>query len=126
VKLFIPYLAERHNRAIPARCPGTRPLRPLGFNSPDPDELVPDSVAAMVLRCFAELHPVTLNGVPLANLELRFYTHPGNSLRGVIAYIPTAGLPRGRNVLTVQRAPRVARGREPPRPAPPYVIPFWL
>jgi hypothetical protein len=128
VKLFIPLHPERHNRAL-ARCPGVQPLRPLGIQLDGPDgDVVPDSSATALLRCLAQLHAVTLNGSPLTNLELRFYQHPGNSLRGVIAYIPTAGLPRGRNVLTVQQVPRVPLDDRPPPPVPPrsYVIPFWL
>jgi hypothetical protein len=126
VKLFIPYWPERHNRAIATRCPGVRPLRPLGFKRPNlAEDPVPDSAAAAVLHCFGVLHPVTLNGALLAGLEFRFHTHPRNSLRGVVAYIPTAGLPRGRNLLTIEQVPRVARGGRPPRPVPAAVIPFW-
>ena len=128
IKLFIPYMPERHNRAIATTCPGVKPLRPLGLQLFGPGgDTVPDNAATAVLRCLAQLHPVTLNGAPLANLEFRFYEHPGNSLRGVIAYIPTAGLARGRNVLTVKRAPRAGRAGGQPAPPPrPYVIPFWL
>jgi hypothetical protein len=78
------------------------------------------------LFCLAVLHPITLNGALISDLELRFHTHAGNSLRGVIAYIPTAGLPRGRNLLTVQPVPRAPRGGQPRPPDPPHVIAFWL
>jgi hypothetical protein len=108
-------------------CPGLTPLRELGlqFSRPGDDDHLSDSAVTAALRCFAKLHPVTLNGAPLESLELRFHVHPGNSLRGVITYIPTAGLPRGRNVLTVQRAPPAPGARRRP-PRGPHVIPFWL
>jgi hypothetical protein len=128
VKLFIPYSPERHNRAIATACPDAKPLQPLGlqFSRDDIDDQMPDSAVAPVLRCFAKLHPVTLNGTPLTDLEFRFHTNPSTSLRGIIAYIPTAGLPRGRNVLTVQPVARTPRRGRPRPPAPVHVIPFWL
>jgi hypothetical protein len=72
----------------------------------------------------AALQPVTLNGRPLA-APFRFYTQPGTGVRGMAAYIPVAGLPRGENVL---RVGALARPDEPAgtKPAPPFVIPFWL
>jgi len=77
-----------------------------------------------VLRCMAALQPVTLNGRPVA-APFRFYTQPGTGVRGIAAYIPVAGLPRGENVL---RVGALARPAAPPgtKPAPPFVIPFWL
>jgi hypothetical protein len=130
VKLFIPYSVRRHNRAIAVACPGVRPLRPLGLElAPGrDDDLLPDSAATAVLTCLVRVHRVTLNGAAVTDLAFHFYTHPSNSLRGVVAYIATAGLPRGRNVLTVQPAPRPPSmiGRHSTRPLTPYVIPFWL
>ncbi len=127
VRLFIPYWPERHNRAIATSCPGVQPLRELGVNRDDPnDDPVPDSAATGVLRCLAKLHPITLNGTVLEDLDLRFYTHPGNSSRGVLAYIPTAGLPRGRNVIIVPQVPRAGRGGRPPQPLRPHILSFWL
>jgi hypothetical protein len=96
------------------------------LSSRDDDARVTDSAAVAILRCFAKVHPVTLNGAPLVDLDFRFYTNPGNGLRGVIAYIPAASLPRGRNVLVVQQVPRAPRAGRPARPTPPHVIPFWL
>jgi hypothetical protein len=128
VKLFIPYSVIRHNRAIPAACPAVRPLRPLGLRlGRARTDDVADSAATAVLQCLAKIHTVTLNGAPLSDVAFNFYTHPCNSLRGVVAYIPVASLPTGRNVLTVQpvpRAPPIIGGRDP-RPQTPYVIPFW-
>jgi hypothetical protein len=125
VKLFIPFQVERHETAIAERCPDARPINELGIQIERPDDVVPDSGVAAVLRCMSALHPVTLNGAQLTNVEFRFYENPANSLRGVIAYIPTTGLPRGRNVLTIERAPR-ERSARPARTRPPHLIPFWL
>ena len=127
VRLFIPYWPERHNRAITAACPDVQPLRPLGINRDGPDDdPVPDSAATAVLRCLAKLHPVAVNGAVIENLDLRFYTHPVSSSRGVVAYIPTAELPRGRNVITVPQVARARRGGTPAEPSRPHVITFWF
>jgi len=115
VRLFIPYRPRRHNALIARRCPG------VGRDAPQTG-----AGNAAVLRCLATLQPVTLNGRPLAP-AFRFYTHPGTGFRGIVAYIPTAGLPRGENVLTVGplAIPDPTRA-ETARPEPPYTIPFWL
>lgn len=115
VRLFIPYRPRRHNGLIARRCPGVRAGAPsTGAGN------------AAVLRCLASLQPVTLNGRPLQP-AFRFYTHPGTGFRGIVAYIPTAGLPKGENVLSIAQlaipdpTPAEAAAHEPP-----YSIPFWL
>jgi hypothetical protein len=118
VRLFVPYYPLRHAQVIAERCPGVKPF--------EDDAAPPDSAMEAVLRCWSGLQPVTLNGRPLAP-RYRFYTHPRTRVRGMIAYIPTAGLPRGENVLEVERAPVPRRLQRPNTPKrPPYHIPFWL
>jgi len=115
VRLFIPYRPRRHNALIARRCPGVRA-----------DASPTAAGNAAVLRCLAALQPVTLNGKPLQP-AFRFYTHPGTGFRGIVAYIPTAGLPKGENVLSIAQL-----AIPDPTPAeaavhdPPYSIPFWL
>ena len=77
-----------------------------------------------MLRCLASLQPVTLNGRPVA-APFRFYTQPGTGIRGIAAYIPVAGLPKGENVLAVARLPLLVPARGA-KPRPPFTIPFWL
>lgn len=124
VKLFIPYIPARHNALIAARCPAAKPLQSRGVQL-GVDTPVPDSLAEPVLRCLAAIHRVTLNGAALPDLDFAFYEHPGSGVKGIVAYIPTSTLPRGKNVLTVQAAPAVAVDA-PTKPPPPWVIPFWL
>lgn len=124
LRLFIPYTADRHGPAIEQRCPGVEPLQRAGPRLTRPTAEVDTAAAARVLRCIAELHAVALNGRGLADLQLRFYQHPRTGIRGVIAHIPTAGLPRGENLLLVQPAPRPEPDPDRP-PLHPYVIPFW-
>lgn len=128
VKLFIPYAPLRHGEAFAERCPG---VRPLSSGGPRMDVAGPPNEAAVraVLDCWARLQPVTLNGQPIRP-DFRFYTHPESGVRGILAYIPTEGLPRGANLLTVGVAPRNAedeRPRERARgPSQPHHIRFWL
>ena len=130
LRLFIPYAPARHNEAVARACPGVEPLEPRGLRlrrTSDPP--VSDSAAAAVLRCLATIHRVEVNGTPRPDLDFRFYTQPATGLRGIVGYIPTATLPRGRNVLTVQPAPRrrVSPEQEAKRtPQRAYVVPFWL
>lgn len=128
VRLFLPFVPGRHDALFARHCPGVRPFREGGLRFSD-DEPGDESDAARqaVLRCWARVQPVTLNGRPLS-VPFRFYTHPSSGIRGVVAHLPTAGLPRGENVLTVARVPpaRETEGDAPPRAWPPYFIPFWL
>jgi len=131
VKLFIPYAPLRHGEAFAQRCPGVRPLSRGGVRLDLADP--PDSAAVRaVLDCWTRLQPVTLNGRPIRP-DFRFYTHPGSGIRGILAYIPVQGLPRGENVLTVGVPPRTAQAESRRRrvagdrqQAEPYHIPFWL
>lgn len=111
VRLFVPYFPRRHNLLISRRCPGV-PRR------------AEQGTGAEVLRCMAALQPVTLNGRPLA-AAWSFTTEPVSGMRGIVAYIPAATLPRGENVLTVGQLPDPSEAQAK-QPATPYRIPFWL
>jgi hypothetical protein len=121
VKLFIPYSPPRHNEDVAARCPALRPLQGRGIQL-GAEPAVADTLAAPVLRCLAEIHQVTLNGARVADPDFRFYEHPTTGVKGIIAYLATDSLPKGRNTLVVQQAPIPD---EPGRKLRPYVIPFW-
>jgi hypothetical protein len=130
IKLFIPYTPIRHGAAFAEQCPQVQPLSRAGVRMDVADPPQAAQVRA-VLDCWTRLQPVTLNGAPLRP-GFRFYTQPGTGLRGIIAYIPVAGLPRGENVITVGLSPRPQsdeRIREAVRgtnAAPPHYIRFWL
>ena len=129
LKLFIPYSPRRHGDAFAEQCPDAEPLSRGGVRLDMADP--PDSASVRaVLDCWTRLQPVTLNGQPLRP-AYRFYNHPATGLRGVLAYIPTAGLPRGENLLTVGVAPRARsdealRDRVRETPNQPHYIRFWL
>jgi hypothetical protein len=120
LKLFLPYGPVRMNQALRERCPGLPLLGGGGLRMPMlRDREITDADQDRVLACWAALQPVKLNGA-LIRPTFRFYTHPRTGLRGIIAYLPTAGMPRGENVLEV-----AAIQRSSGRPRPPYLIPFW-
>jgi hypothetical protein len=109
VRLFIPFSPRRHNPAVAERCPG-----------------IPASGAAReeaVIRCLMEIQPVTLDGRPLGDPGFHFYTDPGTGLRGLLAYVPTAGLRAGEHLLVVAPIPRAPGSDTQP---PTQYIPFWV
>ncbi len=129
VKLFIPYTPTRHGVAFAESCPGAPQLSRAGMRMDVDGPPQPAAVQA-VLDCWMRLQPVTLNGRPIRP-DFRFYTHPESGLRGIMAYIPTAPLPRGENVITVGVSPRGAedqkmRDRLRGTPPEPHYIRFWL
>lgn len=125
VRLFIPYRPRRHNLLLRRRCPAVRAAVPAGgvFSSARPRG---DAAERAVLACMAALQPVMLDGRPIAP-AFRFTTEPKTGIRGIVAYIPVAGLPKGENLITVASLPLAdptpAQAREP---RPPFTIPFWL
>ncbi|HEY0015980.1 MAG TPA: hypothetical protein VGC13_06660 [Longimicrobium sp.] len=129
IKLFIPYTPVRHGEAFVEGCPDAPRLSRGGLRM-NVDEPPPAAQVRAVLECWTRLQPVTLNGRPLRP-DFRFYTHPESGLRGIMAYIPAAGLPRGENLLTVGVSPRDLddqriRDRVRGTPQEPHYIPFWL
>ena len=123
VRLFIPYLPSRDNEAIPRLCPGTKVIQKRGLQL-GADPPVPDSLVIPALRCLTAIHKVTLNGARLDSIDFNFYQQPESGIKGIIAYIPAEGLPRGRNVITVTPTPRFDADA-PKTPAAPWVIAFW-
>jgi len=120
VKLFIPYSPRRLHPVIPERCPGLRPATP-SFSLVPPDT-IPSAAQDSVVACLTRLQPARLDGRPLT-VPFRLYRHPRTGLRGIIAYIPTAGLAPGEHVIQVNGVPRPQGDQAPPRPD--YYIPFW-
>lgn len=121
IRLFIPYRPRRHNELLENGC------APRGSGPPQPalpTRPTTDAERGAVIACLARLQPVTLNGRPLA-VPFRFYTQPKTGVRGIAAFIPAQGLPRGENVLTVGRLPRLEPDSAS-RARPPFTIPFWL
>ncbi|HEX2206867.1 MAG TPA: hypothetical protein VHG93_04240 [Longimicrobium sp.] len=130
VKLFIPYIPTRHGEAFAERCQGVEPLSRGGVRM---DVAGPPQAAQVkaVLDCWMQLQPVTLNGNAVRP-DFRFYTQPESGLRGILAYIPVEGLPRGENVITVGNSPRNLADQQMRdrirggTPTPPHYIRFWL
>lgn len=123
VRLFIPYAPLRHNEALARECPAAARSGEEGGSRAERE-----ARAAATLACIARIHALEVNGVARPELEMRFYTHPATEMKGMLVYIPTANLPRGRNVITVQR-PAVQPPsfvRAPRDPVTEYLIPFWL
>lgn len=125
VRLFIPYNTLLLNQVIERRCPWVRPFEEAAGG--DGTGVADDAAMDAVLRCWSSLQRVTLNGRPLQP-RYRFAADPATGVRGIVAYLPTAGLPRGENLLVVERPPLPGDlgPLAKPKPRPPHYIPFWL
>ena len=110
LRLFVPYLPLRHNKAMADRCPEALAIE---------DETGPRAR----LDCLAAIHAVAIDGKPV-DIHFDGAEDPGTGQRGMIAMIPVHDLPAGRHELTLLRAPRNRRkdADEPPKP---HRIPFW-
>lgn len=112
VKLFIPYFPHRYDRLVESRCPEVRRRGREGSPGPPPRAL---------LGCLRRILTVTLDGRPIPGLEFNFHSHPETGVRGLLGYIPTAGLARGSHLLRVEGIP----GREE-NETEPRSIRFWM
>lgn len=122
VRLFIPYVPRWHNPVMRERCPDLAGSERTVRMRPEAGDTLSLAEQDAVLRCWTRLQPVTLNGAPIEP-RFRFYRHPTSDVRGIVAYLPTAQLVRGENLLTVAGVPRTADSERPPRTS--YVIPFY-
>jgi hypothetical protein len=126
VRLFIPYIPDRHDPWLAGNCPGVRPMRTTGLHvvRPGAPTASDDSSAARTLGCLARLHAVAVDGARRPELAFRFYTHPTTGRDGIITYIPTSSLAPGQHTIAVQPPPRrpSSRNRTPPSVA---TITFW-
>jgi hypothetical protein len=129
IRLYLPYDARHDNPRLAGVCPDLDPFRSDG-----------DLVAAIrrapsnvtehqaALACFAKLWTVTLNGEAMTDLELLFADDPHSGGRGVVVYLSTEGLPKGRNLLQVSKATteeeRGERFHNPEKYQ--FYIPFWI
>lgn len=128
VRVFLPYVPRRHDALVRERCPGAA-MRPEGESGMPPGELAAREAAREreLLRCLREIQPIRLNGEPLPDPGFRFYVDARSGLRGLIAHLPTAGLPAGENLLEVGAVPIPAADleRNETQPAP-HPIPLWI
>lgn len=120
LRLFVPYLPRRIEGAIERDCPQ------VALDLPDVDEAdmraAADRRTQALLECAAvHLHPVSLDGAPVADLRYDIAEDPVSGLRGFVAMVDVRELPQGRHELVVVRPPRPDR-EELPEPA---IIPFW-
>jgi hypothetical protein len=126
IKLFIPYYPRRHNPALARRCPDVKPLREEGLRFEGPNATAPPNDATRrVLQCLARIHRVSLDGRPVAGGPFHFATHPTTGVRGIMAYVPTAGLSPGSHLLRVEAVPRPEPRKGEGAPDP-YWIRFWV
>jgi hypothetical protein len=120
LKLMIPYAPDRHAPALASGCTGAAPTAK--------DDVTAETARReALLNCVAALHTIKLDGQPLPDLALDFYSDSKTGLRGMAAFIPVADLAPGRHELEVSRLPRAtddAKNREEIA-ANPDRIPFW-
>jgi hypothetical protein len=139
VRLVVPFSVDDDNDGMAEVCPDLEPVRSPGiFLNRTRPRGVDQPAEADILECLGRLYDVELNGSKLQDLEWSLFSSSTTGMRGVVTYLPTDGLPRGRNELVVRRTrdqPETARSgtregisaeadqeEDPPQP---YHIPFW-
>lgn len=104
LRLFVPYLSERHEAGLARVCPDLEPLsqRRFGFAR---RERLDDARSLETLACFERMLAVELDGAP-AEIALSFGSDARTGHRGVVAMIGIATLGPGRHVLALRRPDR--------------------
>ena len=90
IRLYLPYRPRRHNPMIAKACPDLAAAVAKGD--------APDNTAGAA--CLGGLYKVALDGVAVAS-TYQFTRDAASDFVGVIAYLPTADLPRGPHELAI-------------------------
>jgi hypothetical protein len=112
VRLMVPYLPGEDAAAMQRRCPEALA------------EANDDARAIAMLRCLAALHPVTLDGNPLADLRYDAGSDARTERPALVAMIDVRKLAPGRHELAIGR-PASGSGNGHSASADPWIIPFW-
>ena len=104
VRLFVPYLAERHELGLQLACPGLKPLTASRFRMRTRGTL-DDARSLETLACFSKMLAIELDGEPV-DVTLHFGSDARTAQRGVVAVIPVTSLEKGRHVVALRRPPR--------------------
>ena len=113
LKLVVPYRPNRDEPAMRKNCAQTSGLE---------DE----ALATARLNCLQALHPVTLDGKPLQELQYEIASDPRTDRPALLAMIDVRNLAPGRHELRIARAPRGDRKPDEDNSDPGFdAIPFW-
>jgi hypothetical protein len=112
VRLTVPYLPGDDTTAMQRHCPGALA------------EANEEARAIAMLRCLAALHPVTLDGNPLAGLRYDAGSDARTERPALVAMIDVRKLAPGRHELAIAR-PASGSENGHSAPADPWIIPFW-
>lgn len=123
LRLFLPYQPRRHNDLVAERCPDS--ARPLAGEAREHRAAV-EAREAELLACIAALQPITLNGEQVREIRFLHHKRPNTGVEGLVAYLPTATLPRGENLLVVESVPVPSTRSGRDEPDPPHYIRFWV
>lgn len=128
VRLFIPFRVTLDNARMAEVCPDLEPLRGEGlFRRRSRDREDSQPTEGRILSCMNQLYEVELNGRRLNAIEYSLHRHPSLGAEGLLAYLSTESMPRGRNQLAVWRtsasdaaddSDRESRERK-------HYLPFW-
>jgi len=62
-----------------------------------------DNIRSTFLPRYKEFNQIFINGTIITSPDAQFYTHPNKSERGILIYLPTEGLPKGKNLLEIKK-----------------------
>lgn len=113
LRLIVPYPPTRDDAALRHGCSAVRTAHR------------DDAHAVAMLDCLAALHPVSLDGKPLAGLHYDVTTDPRTRRPALQAMIDMRALTPGRHVLLVSRAPKPPSDLNRDDKATAWAIPFW-
>lgn len=118
VRLFVPFHPRRMNEALAAECPGVA-------RDPAPTFAEEATRREQVLACAARVYDPRINGVAISGFRFDFGADAATSLRGFVAFIPTAGLAEGRHTLSLRAPPHPDGEPLAPDDDGRHHIPFW-
>ncbi len=122
LRLFIPYIMDRHSAAVARACPDLQ-------TAEDKDEQRERARQAMALACLAKVLDIHLDAQPVGPEQMVFARDGVSDFYGVVAMLPMRDVAPGRHEIMITKPSRVESsaliGSRESEPDPPYRIVFW-
>ncbi|MEM7354339.1 MAG: hypothetical protein AAF657_26270 [Acidobacteriota bacterium] len=128
IKLFIPY-SPRDNDDLARLCRDVEPVPQQGFRIGSRTRVEMRPTAANLeaaLACLGSFQRIFINGERIEP-AFDYFTRSDTEVRGIMTYLPVEGLPKGKNLLHIERVETEEPGQENGDGEKiEFFIPFWI
>ncbi len=125
LEVFIRYRSQTSDKVLELVCPNFKPLKESGFTLLQiRDNERSANIADTSLMCLSQIYRLKVDDSIYQQPPYRFYQHPGQGEKGILAVIDIGYLPRGENLISIEKLTKAKKTDS--LYMQPYVeYPFW-